>query len=95
MSDRYRKKPVEIRAIHWTGGDTTDLDRFCGRNWTRADAVDLSFEDDEQVVVWNTLERQWLNVPVGHWLICGIDGELYPCEPSVFERTYEPMEAQR
>src|SRR6185295_4213712 len=88
----YRKKPVEIHAIQWTGGATQLLDDFCGRNWTRADAQDLHPFDDEAVVVWNALGRQWLNVPVGHWLIRGVEGELYPCDPRVFARTYEPAE---
>lgn len=28
-------------------------------------------------------------VEPGHWLVRGIDGELYPCDPAIFERTYE------
>ncbi len=26
------------------------------------------------------------------WLIRGIAGELYPCKPDIFEKTYEPTE---
>jgi hypothetical protein len=26
----------------------------------------------------------------GEWLITGVDGELYPCDGGVFEKTYEP-----
>lgn len=87
----FRKKPVEIEAVRWEGGDTAWLDGFCGRNWSRADAQDMDPFDDEQVVVWNTKERQWFQVPIGHWLIRGIDGELYSCDPDVFERTYQPV----
>lgn len=28
--------------------------------------------------------------PHGNYLVRGIDGEFYPCEASIFERTYEP-----
>jgi hypothetical protein len=95
MADRYRKKPVEVAAIRWTGGDYKTLNNFCGKNWSRADAVDCEPHDEEQVVVWNTKEYQWLNVPVGHWVIRGVAGELYPCDPAVFEATYEPVEESR
>jgi hypothetical protein len=88
---KVRKKPVVVDAILWMGGDYSCLDEFCGRNWTRADAVDMSYEDQEQVVLWNTKERQYLHCPTGHWVIRGIDGELYPCSPDVFDRTYEPL----
>lgn len=28
----------------------------------------------------------------GDWIITGIQGEVYPCEPSIFDATYEPVE---
>lgn len=28
------------------------------------------------------------------WVIRGVEGELYPCKPSVFEATYERVEEQ-
>ncbi len=77
---KFRKKSIVIDAERWEGGSTNWLDTFCGRNWTRADAIDMAGHDDEGVVVYNSLEKQWLHVPVGHWLIRGIKGE----------RTYEP-----
>lgn len=88
----FRKKPVVVEAIRWEGGEYACLQTFCGRNWSRADAVDeVGPDDKEQVVVFNPLEKQWLNVPVGFWIIRGVKGELYPCEPEVFASTYEPV----
>ena len=29
---------------------------------------------------------------VGNWIIRGAEGELYPCDPDIFEQTYEKME---
>jgi hypothetical protein len=89
----FRKKPISIEAIRWNGGEYRCLEDFCGQNWGRADAKDVEGPDDvEQVVVWNTKERQWLNVPIGHWIIQGIGGELYPCHPDIFVATYESIE---
>lgn len=25
------------------------------------------------------------------WIICGVNGEYYPCKPDIFEKTYEPV----
>jgi hypothetical protein len=90
---KFRKKPVVIEAVQWKGGDYKWLEGFCGRNWTRADAIDFNQPvDQEQVVVFNIAEQQWLHVPVGHWLIRGVKGELYPCAPDIFSETYEAAE---
>lgn len=87
---KFRKKPVVIEAMQWKGGDSEVLVRFCGQNWTRADAIDHNQPvDSEGVVVFNTAEKQWIHVPVGHWIIRGVRGELYPCAPEIFAETYE------
>lgn len=89
---RYKTKPFEIEAILWEGGDYKCLDDFCGMNWGRADVKGLpNFEEKENVVVWNTLEKQWLHLPLGYYLIRGMKGELYPCEPEVFNSKYQPL----
>ena len=89
----YRKIPVEIEARQWKGGDTDWLETWLGQNWTRADArnVQWEHEDEEFLIVWNSAERLWLPVPVGHWIIRGIQGEFYPCKPDIFEATYEEV----
>lgn len=37
-----------------------------------------------------TLEGQMVGPP-GHYLIRGVEGELYPCDPGIFAKTYEPV----
>ena len=37
-----------------------------------------------------TLEGEHIVCP-GDWIIKGIKGELYPCKPDIFERTYEKV----
>jgi len=36
-----------------------------------------------------TLEGVML-ASVGDYVICGVQGELYPCKPDIFEATYDP-----
>jgi len=89
---KYRKKPIVVEAVRWKGGPYGMLEDFCGRNWARADMQEMEYKDPEQVVIWNTAEKQWLQVPVGYWIIRGIQGELYPCKPDIFDMTYAPVE---
>lgn len=39
-----------------------------------------------------TLEGD-MRVTYGDWVIKGVQGELYPCKPDIFEQTYEAVEA--
>ena len=92
------KKPT-IGMIHLAGSNKSERVRRAleeltiyereGINGAIIEDYHGNFEDVENVVVWNMLEKQWLNVPVGHWIIRGRRGELYSCEPKVFEKTYE------
>ena len=36
-----------------------------------------------------TLEGD-MKVSENDWVIRGVQGELYPCKPNIFEMTYEP-----
>ncbi len=31
---------------------------------------------------------------IGDYLITGVNGEMYPCKPDIFEKTYEPVEEE-
>lgn len=91
---KFRKKPVEVEAIRWTGGYYESVVLFCGQNWGRADACGIKWQpepDGEFVVVYNAIDQQWLCVPVGFWIVRGIKGELYPCEDEIFQATYDAV----
>jgi len=30
----------------------------------------------------------------GDWIITGVNGEMYPCKPDIFVKTYEPVEEE-
>jgi hypothetical protein len=85
MPARYRKKPVVIEAVRWTGENYYDEVRPFLRGQdhfvTRADKVAIK-----------TLEGT-MDAGVGDWIIRGVQGEFYPCKPDIFEATYEPANA--
>ena len=82
---KYRKRPVEIEAMQWTG-DTHEM-RQAVREWVDA-AID---ETALTGLAIETLEG-WLNVSPGDWIIKGVKGEFYPCKPDVFDATYDAVE---
>ncbi len=77
---KYRKKPVVIEAIQFTG-NFDEIEKFVGG--------DAEFRDGKLLVA--TLEGPLWASPYD-WIIKGIKGEFYPCKPDIFEATYELVE---
>ena len=80
---RFRKKPVVIEAVQWTGENHDKIKAFAKES-TRS----VDFYDDGTVLVIHTLEGDHV-ANKGDWIIKGVHGELYPCKPDIFEETYE------
>ena len=79
---KYRKKPVVIEAVQWTGNNLPDIIPFAKEAIDKWDGTDLYI---------NTLEGT-MTASVNDYIIKGIKGEFYPCKPDIFEQTYEPAE---
>ena len=75
---KFRKKPVVIEAIQYTGDNKHEMRDFISGNI-----------DERQGLSIETLEG-WLHASPGDWIIKGVNGEFYPCKPDIFEKTYEP-----
>ncbi len=96
---QFRKKPVVVEAMQWTG-DWHTLKDLCAWVNSYDDPDDdhiLTYEsfklsdvsDSISRVMVNTLEGP-LQVSPGDWIVMGIAGEFYACKPEIFEVTYEP-----
>jgi len=83
---KYRKKPVIIDAIQYTGSNGY----FIGE-WSRSKVIERAGQCKRAYLQINTLEG-WMTAIVGDWIIKGIKGEFYPCKPDIFEATYEVVE---
>jgi len=81
---RFRKKPVEIEAVQWTGENGDEICDFL-RFGTGG------YIDPKGNLVIRTLEGALL-AREGDWIIRGVQGEHYPCKPDIFAETYEPVE---
>lgn len=84
MSDRYRKRPVVVRA--WQVGAEPPIPQWY------LDACDegVIFEDDEGLKI-KTLEGTSYAIAPGYWIIKGVKGEMWPVRDDVFQETYEPV----
>lgn len=89
VQGRFRKKPVEITAhrvpkkadaIGW-GIFAVWMQMTCKTEWEVA-------EGGHGVNI-ETLEGV-MHGSEGDWIIQGVNGELYPCKPDIFAKTYEP-----
>jgi len=93
---KFRKKPVVIEAVQWTGDNLKEVIAFTGLH---PSAKKWSWEEYEQVVKTEglkifTLEGK-MNADVNDWIIKGVQGEFYPCKPDIFEKTYEDAKNTR
>lgn len=59
--------------------------------WFQLGDHDAVVLDTHGVPVVMTLEGPMI-VTKGDWIIKGVIGEVYPCKPDVFDKTYEPVE---
>jgi hypothetical protein len=89
---KFRKKPVVIEAVKWTGENLRDVIRFTGlhpsaNKWTWGEYENVVSKDGLKIF---TIEGP-LMAAVGDWIIKGVKGEFYPCKPDIFEMTYEEI----
>lgn len=83
---KYRKKPVVIEAIQWTGENAEEVQEFlhnghefAADGWVKGQYVDIG-----------TLEGLMV-ASIGDWIIKGVAGEFYPIKADIFRKTYDKV----
>lgn len=99
---RFRKKPVEIEAFQMTPErrqDNSEWPSWLHQAWsTPHDDPGAVFpskypeSDGTDPLMIHTIGGGRCLIEWGDWIIRGVNGELYPCKPDVFEKTYESVE---
>lgn len=82
---KFRKKPVVIDAVLWDGNVSTLVDLGFYENTVSQDLLSKTLQIE-------TLEGE-MTAQVGDWIIRGVNGELYPCKPDIFAKTYEEVQS--
>lgn len=96
---RFRKKPVIVEAFQITEDTIKDKENWPGwlkAAWQKEPKEVGSFYEavyfvaNSSKLVVHTLEGDHY-VTLGDYIIQGIQGEIYPCKPDIFEATYESV----
>lgn len=89
---KYRKKPVVIEAFQWTNqiGQFRELNIWSNGAITSASPILWAEKYSPFDLEIHTREGVML-CKLNDWVIKGIEGEFYPCEPDIFVKTYEPV----
>ena len=85
----YRKKPVVIEAVVWTGSNNDEIAVFTNGAGKFTREVEI-YGIDYRLYI-ETLEGT-MEANIGDYIIRGINGEFYPCKPDIFKITYEEVE---
>lgn len=97
MIGTYRKKPVIIEAVQWTGSNPCEIQEFAGsaaKITKYAPAIDdagvfVGFVERSRLELSiQTLEGE-MKAAIGDYIIKGVNGEFYPCKEEIFEKTYD------
>ena len=82
----YRKKPIVIEAMQLNMRNRDKILDFA------QGSITLKWDDGYLVGAYVQTLEGCMYAPYGDYIIRGVDGEYYPCKPSVFEKTYELAE---
>ena len=81
---RFRKRPVVIEAMQLTWESAPEVLAFCDGKA----GYDPTGKMDHLIIrtLEGTMRADW-----DDWVICGVKGEFYPCDPDIFAATYEEL----
>ena len=89
----YRKKPVVIEAMQWTGDNLGQIVRWVGDQVRVHPSMNPGVHELDIVTLEDGHDGRAKHVAsLGDWIIRGVQGELYACKPDIFAATYEPVE---
>lgn len=97
--DKWVKIPVEIEAMRWDG-TASGAEPII--NWVNSHMGQMASyhcipdvnglcpggEEDHNILI-RTLEGDMV-ARAGYYIIKGVEGEFYGCEPNIFHKTYGP-----
>ena len=88
---KYKKKLIVIDAELWDGSLESYVKISAFTKGVPADAQAPITRGHGNSLSIHTLEGVMV-AGIGDYIIKGIKGEIYPCKPHIFKRTYEKVE---
>lgn len=94
---KYRKKPVVIDAFQYDGDLMGSDGKYYVPDWAVKALEDgvihfgsLKLDEPPCEMFIDTLEETH-HASVDDYIIRDVNGEIYPCKPDVFEKTYDEI----
>jgi len=92
---KYRKKPIVIDAFKYDGDLINSVGKYYVPKWAEEASENgviffHSTNTSPSEMFIKTLEGEMM-VTVGDYVIKGVNGEIYPCKPDIFEKTYDKV----
>lgn len=93
MVAKYCKKPVVIEAFKFYADPMPDwfMDKVSSNDIRLYNCDYQRYDKEDAYCEIETLEGCMIGNG-GDYIIKGIKGEVYPCEPDIFEATYERVD---
>jgi len=90
---KYKKKPIIIEAFQFYIDDIPEwfMDKVTSNDIIPKNCDIKRFSIVKAYCEIKTLEGV-MKANVGDYIIKGVEGEIYPCKPEIFEKTYEKYE---
>jgi len=87
----YRKKPIIIEAMQFTGDNWQEIQNWMYKNKSKRFKTYQTDQKGALIgIIIKTSEGEMV-ASVGDYIIKGVKGEFYPCKPDIFEKTYEEV----
>lgn len=97
---QFRKKPVVIEAVQLRWETWQEMCDHAGVGAVVDGKPEGCFIDDQGQPSKGWTNEIGMMIPTleglmvareNDWIIRGVNGELYPCKPDIFDKTYEPV----
>lgn len=90
--DKFKKKPVEIKAARLTDEAWHNIRRYCEgcTLLVRGYKVEALLDDSGKYFTIDTLEGK-MKAKLGDMLIIGVQDEIYACDKDIFDKTYDKV----
>jgi len=89
---KYKKKPVVVEAFQFYVEPMPDwfMDKVSSNDIVLKNCDHDRYSIDDAYCEIKTLEGT-MQANARDYIIKGVDGEIYPCKPDIFKRTYEKV----
>lgn len=84
MADKFRKKPVTVEAVQWTGNNFGDIGALS------ENIYGPHGKDQDAYLVIKGISGLKISVRIGDWIIKDTIG-VFNCLDEVFRKEYEPV----